>query len=184
MKVEQVSDALTEAVNDALTMIGKTVEIDDASFDNQEANVVLSTIFLKGQIIGKVMLGLSLECAAKIVSEMLGQSVAGDSHECFDGMGEILNIIIGGTKTKCASEGFDFDISIPTTKITKLPNIEKSANREVIISNFKGDTLSFQMILSYQMRVEPKAKKAEDIEKPKLSAAELLMKAMQDDSDS
>lgn len=66
---------------------------------------------------GSVLITFGAETAIKAVGGMLGMEFKEIDADVRDGVGELVNMIAGGAKTKLQAKGIDFELSIPNTVI-------------------------------------------------------------------
>ncbi|MEI8011535.1 MAG: chemotaxis protein CheX [Candidatus Omnitrophota bacterium] len=139
---------------------------------------VLSTIYIKGDIVGKVSIFLRAQGAAAIVGAMLCvEDLAPEAPETLDGMGELLNMIAGRLKTRLDPHKVSFDISEPSTRMTSIVAPGRWENN--LEQSFSVKGIHFRVLLSY--RVASKEDKIEPVPAPqkiKLTAAELLKQVL------
>ncbi len=64
---------------------------------------------------GSILVTLSEQIAMSAVGGMLGTALEEMDADVTDGVGELVNMIAGGAKTKIQQKGFDFELSIPNT---------------------------------------------------------------------
>lgn len=79
-----------------------------------ETSVVISIV---GDVTGAITLRCSKTFAASVASKMLGIEIDPDSEDMKDAVGEVLNMIVGATKTYYANGTDPFKLSVPTTII-------------------------------------------------------------------
>jgi chemotaxis protein CheX len=66
---------------------------------------------------GSILVTFSKESALSAVGGMLGMEFTEMDADVRDGIGELVNMIAGGAKTKLQAKGIDFILSIPNTVI-------------------------------------------------------------------
>ncbi|MFQ5649184.1 MAG: chemotaxis protein CheX [bacterium] len=66
---------------------------------------------------GSVLITFSDAIALKAIGGMLGMEFTEVDADVRDGVGELVNMIAGGAKTKLQNKGIDFELSIPNTVI-------------------------------------------------------------------
>jgi len=168
---------LDEAVAEAFSIISLSPERVTASRVNDFNEGVNSLIMFKGDLTGKINLFVPLNDASEIVSLMLGSNLKQEDHnEIIDGIGEVLNMIVGGVKTRSVVNKFDFEISVPSTRISPMPKdtqLNKSENLSKIYNFKEKEKLTFYIFMSYLVKEKEEEKKQEP-ETPKISAADLL----------
>lgn len=172
--------ALSKAVIEA---VGSVYDLPQLMADDQGVyglEGVFSTIYLKGDIVGKVSVFIRDSSAARVVARMLGvDDLEEESSKTLDGIGEVLNIITGCFKKNIDSHQVHADISVPSTRLTSvLPPGRWENNVE---QSFSAGDVTFKIMLSYRL-VSTEEKKGvpppTGMAKMKLSAAELLKQAL------
>lgn len=69
---------------------------------------------LTGRAAGCIGIAAGLACAQKIVSRIVGEDVADVTQDdAAGGLGEVLNMIAGSTKTRLAGTPYHFELTIP-----------------------------------------------------------------------
>lgn len=68
-----------------------------------------------GTLRGVILLTFGEKLAINLVSMLLGTEIRSIDAEVRDGVGELVNIIAGGTKTQLQEKGIDIGLSIPYT---------------------------------------------------------------------
>lgn len=153
-----MNDALNQAVSAAAvemfqSVLDKTPEASPATevslnARTYEASVVISFV---GTISGAFALRCSLKMAAGIASQMLGTAVAEGSDDMKDAIGEFFNMIVGAAKTRYASDGEPFKISVPTMVVGSnyVLHIKAGESDKLSLLEFHcdGDTLSIEVYL-------------------------------------
>ncbi len=76
--------------------------------------VISGIIGLAGAYKGNIALHFSKNIALKSISAMMGMDCDELTEEMNDAIGEIANIVAGGTKTELATQDVSFDLSLPT----------------------------------------------------------------------
>ncbi len=171
--------ALTNAVMDAfggVYHLPQAISSDDSLYG---LDGILSTIYLKGDIVGKVSLFMKSESAAHVIAAMLNvDELAPESAETLDGVGELLNMVAGRLKTRLDEHHLRFEISVPSTRLTSVISLGKWENNLEQI--FSADGTSFKVLLSYRLasKEDTAPPPATAQVKLKLSAAELLKAAL------
>jgi len=137
---------------------------------------IVSTIYLKGDIIGKISFFIRTSGAAKIVAGMLGvDELEEDSGDVVDGIGEVLNILTGCFKKHLEPHQLKVEISIPSTRMTGLMPAGRMENN--IEQVYTSRDVAFKVSLSYRFVIK---KEKVSLSPPsaqvklKLSAADLL----------
>ena len=117
-------DKLTEATTEVFeTMVFRTLTVGEVregdcptpKVDSVVAAVkVVGTVGFAGSQSGVVAFHSSLAAATEIAAAMLGMEPSDVNGEVPDAIGEITNMITGSFRTKMASEGDVWAISVPT----------------------------------------------------------------------
>jgi CheY-specific phosphatase CheX len=139
------------------------------NFNEIEEECVISSIGFNGTLEGTCALCLPDSSACVLVSKMINQPVKEVSADIIDGIGEIVNIILGGVKMKLQGTSDDFNISVPScikgSRMVILSDIKKTT---MINISYKFNNASFAISLMY------KEKPKEDAEAKKKKAMDLL----------
>jgi len=165
---------LVKAVGEAVGSVYAPPVLAESNESVYGVDGIVSTIYLKGDIVGKISLFIRCSGAAKIVANMLGVDDLPEEHsDVLDGIGEILNIVSGCFKKHLEPHKAGVEISVPSTRVTSIMPIGRWENN--IEQVFMAKDVAFKVSLSYRF--------IEKAEKPavlpaqtniKLSAAELL----------
>jgi CheY-specific phosphatase CheX len=153
-----MNDALNLAVRDATldmfqSVLGKTAQgaapvESAANARTYETAVVISFM---GGISGAFALRCSKKLAANIASQMLGTDIAEGSDDMRDAIGEFFNMVVGAAKTRFATNGEPFKISVPTTIIGDNYVLHIKANEAEKLTRIdfgcEGDSLSVEVYL-------------------------------------
>lgn len=75
---------------------------------------VSGIIMILGDITGSFIFSLDSQTAVKAASAMVMEEFNEINEEVEDAVGEIINMIVGGLKTRISSENIDFELSVPT----------------------------------------------------------------------
>ena len=139
------------------------------NFDDMQEECVISSIGFNGTLEGTCALCLPDSSACSLVSRMTGQKVDEVSVEIIDGIGELVNIILGGIKMKLEGTDFAFNISVPScikgSRMVILSDIKKTTTINV---RYKFQDAFFVISLMY------KAKPKDDADAKKKLALEKL----------
>lgn len=165
---KSLQQAGIEACNGLLIPVSLTD--DDSSLYGTDA--ILGTIFLKGDLKGKMMIFIPPKAAKRIVGIMLESSFDENDAEVIDGIGELLNIMVGCFKSHCFKEKFTFEISVPSVRMSSV--IKVDAYENVFTQLFTCKDITFKAVLGFNMvDSEEKAKQAQQAA-PQIDAADLL----------
>lgn len=170
---EFLQKTIIEAVAETFSILSLTpvpIDEDMSSYIQQGVN---SVIYLKGDISGRISFFTLRKNASQMVSLMLGSDVQEDSPDVMDGVGEILNMIAGGIKTRCVARGQNFEISVPSTRIISVGETDQVKRDDLIRQAFECADIDFQVSMSYRVNVTEKSPEPPAVN-PKASAADLL----------
>jgi len=92
---------------------------------------------------GSLLLSFPANIAFRAVGGMLGIEFTEIDADVRDGVGELVNIIAGGAKTKLQAKGIDFALSIPNTVIGPHHQIAPGASTTRTRVEFESDLGSF-----------------------------------------
>ncbi len=96
------------------TTFKETPQILPQSEEAAELNTqIIASMGLSGSLSASLALGLSEEGACLLVSKMVGMEIRSFNQDVIDGIGEIVNMIAGVTKTQFADLGCMFILSLP-----------------------------------------------------------------------
>lgn len=171
MEEEQMTELLQNAVQETfMTTFGGYPDL--LYFDNfneMEEECVISSIGFTGSIEGSCSLCLPDSSACNMVSKMIGQTVDEINVEIIDGVGEIVNIILGSIKMKLQGSNYDFTISVPSyikgSRMVILSDIKKTVT---IHRNYKYENVVFAISIMYKMKKKednPELKKQQALER-------------------
>ena len=138
MQEQEMKKILMSSVEETfLTTFGGCPDI--LYFDNfhdMEEECVISSIGFNGTLEGTCALCLPDSSACALVSRMIHQEVKEVSADIIDGIGEVINIILGGIKMKLQGTAFDFNISVPScikgSRMVILTDIKNSTDTKVV----------------------------------------------------
>ncbi len=178
---EALKDALREAVVDTFsaTLTLSVEETDEKILPSADEGIV-SSIGVTGKVEGNIAACLSSKAACLIVSKMLYMDIEEVDSDVTDGVGELINMIAGGAKTKLggAEGAYGFDISIPSTvmgvDLEFSGDTEKTSNLEM---NFKCEDFQFLIIFTYKVMESSEGSAAQTpVNDSKLQALDALSK--------
>lgn len=170
---------LTKAVGESVGSVYAYPEPanDDRSLYGLEG--IVSTIYIKGDIVGKISMFIRTVSGAKIVAKMLGvEELPEDSPDILDGVGEIVNIMTGCLEMNLEQYKIHVEISVPSTRVTSIMPIGRWENN--IEQIYKTEDIFFKVCLSYRfaLKEEKVAEALAPQAKLKLSAADLLKQVL------
>lgn len=173
----EFSKILNEAVVEAFGSVFADPILADKDPELYGMEGIFSTIYFKGDLVGKISFFIRGSWAALVVGSMLGvDDLDETAFETLDGTGEILNIVTGCVKKRLEPHKMKVEISIPSTRMTAV--IPPSRWENTIEQGFQARQVFFKVILSYRIATK-EDKASEEVQlKPKLTAADLLRMAM------
>jgi len=180
MEFENIlTDALKASVSDAFnTTLSLSPELTEEDF-GENFREVMSSIGFTGTIEGTLMFEVSCQGACAIVSKMLGMELEEVDADVCDGVGEVVNMLVGGIKMKVSEAGCKFEIGIPTTVTGHDIQISSNSTELTKMSyNFVCEEIKFSVIFIYKLHEE-----TEDSSKPsepekKVNPLDLLNQAV------
>ncbi len=142
------------------------------NFNETEEECVISSIGFTGTIEGSCAICLPDSSACRLVSRMINQEVSEISADIIDGIGEMVNIILGSVKMSLQGSEHDFTISVPSyikgSRMVILSDIKKAVT---INQSYKFGDITFAISMMYKL-----TPKQEDASLKKRLALEKLMK--------
>ncbi len=174
MQEEQMITLLQESV-DATFMTTFNAAPEIYYFDNfneMDEECVIASIGFNGTIEGSCAVCFPDSSACRLLSRMINQKIETISADTLDGIGEVVNIVLGGIKMKLQGTEHDFNISVPSyikgSRMVILSDIKKTV---CINRSYKLDDIVFAVSLMY--KVKPKE---DDVAlKKKLALAKLML---------
>lgn len=155
MEEETLNKYLRQSVEEAfLKLFGSAPEIlYFDNFDELEESCIISSIGFTGGLEGNCSASFPESSACQLVGKMLGQEIDEFSIDVMDGIGEIVNMIIGGVKLRMEDPKFSFEISIPTcvkgSRMVILTDIKKT---HMVGCNFKMEDIVFALSVVYKVK--------------------------------
>lgn len=92
---------------------------------------------------GSILITLSTATATRIIGGMLGERCRTINADVRDGIGELLNMIAGGAKTRLQQKGVSFELSLPNTVIGANHQIAAPASTSRTHIDFKTEAGDF-----------------------------------------
>jgi len=111
--------------------------------NNIAAGDVSGIIGITGDATGSLAISFSETCICSIVSRMLGELYTTASHEVFDAVGEITNMISGVARTHMEKEGMMVFAALPSVVYGKNHTIDHILDSPSIIIPFSTDKGTF-----------------------------------------
>ncbi len=176
---ELLFQVLTEAVEQGFGSVYHWPRLIPVMENQEGLEGILSSIYLKGDIVGKLSFFVQQRMAARVVAGLLSlDEVESGSSEVIDGVDEILNLVAGRLKKNLEPHQLNFSVSVPSTRLTRVIPVSTWGNN--IEQFFAAEDVVFKVLFSYRL---PSVEERETVRevpaaKSKLSAAELLRQAM------
>lgn len=129
MDASYITPFIDATKNVFMTMMGLTITIGKPQIRDtipNEAFDVSGIIGMSGDVIGTVMLSFTMESAKNIVAKFTGSEIDVNSEDFGDAIGELVNMISGGAKSKF--EGKNVSISCPSIVIGKDHTIQQPSD--------------------------------------------------------
>ncbi|HAJ57514.1 MAG TPA: hypothetical protein DCL35_07085 [Candidatus Omnitrophica bacterium] len=177
---EQVTLAVKESITEALTTIVSVMPVIKDSENmlelKDDGNVAVS-LGIAGKLEGTIFILFSQESAAKIISKILGCDPKELTSDSLEGVGEVLNIIAGGIKTRLEPAGYDFVLSIPSfVRTSDGLSIGSMAKMESLRLFVSCADCSFEFLMFYQVKSDTGKTAYERFKEQKSEAEEELRK--------
>lgn len=145
---ESTQEAFSTKLSDSLEMTEETI----LPINNES---LISSIGFTGTIEGSIAFCLDNKSACSIVSKMLDMEITEMDAEVRNGIGKIVNIIIGGIKMRMGNVKHNFEIGIPTViKGIQLEVFGASSNLTKVIKNFTCQDMKFSVVFMYKIHEE------------------------------
>jgi CheY-specific phosphatase CheX len=135
---------------------------------------ILCSISFHGDIMGNFAMGISQQDACLLVSRLLGMEFSGMSSDVTDGIGELVNMMVGGTKTRLEMTLPNFEISVPTIVTGQDLELARAHGAQAVSMGFKTNICAFGIMMIYRLVSEEEVKPLLD-EAAKVSARERLL---------
>lgn len=172
MVKERIPHYLEQSISDTFEKtFSQTPEVLSCdSISKIEEECVISSIGFTGLLEGSCSMSFPESSACKLVGRMLGEETSEFTSEVMDGIGEILNMIIGGVKMRAREADCFFDIGCPTyfkgSRMVILTGVQKA---HMVTRNFNLGDIVFAISLMFK-----EVKSQENKDKLKQDALALL----------
>ena len=153
LETELVTNSIWESAKEAFeTMIFLPIENTNGQSDPEQSDAtsLIGTITFTGQVQGSFSIlapMLGVEKIARAMLMMEPEDPMEGSDMC-DALGEVVNLVLGGIKTRLNEVAPDIQISIPSVNqgMKIHPFINKEMGRADVIANTDGHSLKMTMI--------------------------------------
>ena len=154
-----VVDVLVGAATDVFdTMVFRRLIARDTvwGFEARPVAQIVGTIGFAGSSSGLVAFHGTLAAAAEITEAMLGTPVDGASEAATDAIGEITNMIAGAFRTRMASSGDAWAITVPTVTVGSDFHIKPitTGDRAVVSFTMDQHEVYVELIITPAVRTE------------------------------
>lgn len=147
-----IKSALCESVKETMTtMFSLTPEVVE---DKHSGFHLICSIGFVGAVEGSLMITLSNAGACFFVSKMLGDEIKEVTPDVCDGVGEIVNMLAGGIKTRLSTTKYHFDINIPTVIAGEELNLMAGEGISQVRVGFKCDKIFFDTFAVFKLHGE------------------------------
>ena len=99
---------------------------------------------------GSIVISFETECILKIVSNMLMEEFTTISPEILDAVGEMTNIICGGTKASLNAHGYTFNMATPFVMYSPKADLKQLGNVPIHAVPFTTEFGKFQLELGFK----------------------------------
>jgi chemotaxis protein CheX len=120
--IADIIDVTKEVLSTMADFEAEAQNVEHIAHDANEVDVtdcfdITSVLGFSGGRKGSILISLTQEAAFRAVGGMLGIEIDTLNNDVTDGVGELVNMIAGGAKTRFQNRGVEFDLSIPNTVI-------------------------------------------------------------------
>lgn len=144
-----LNDSVKEAFSMTLSMDAQTIE---AELMPHVQEAIISSIGFTGKLEGNLSICVLNADACAMVSNMLGMEITEVTSDVCDGIGEIVNMVLGGVKMKISGPEMKIEIGIPTTILgNNMQVLSKKDKTFQLKYNFSAGTAKFTFILNYKI---------------------------------
>jgi CheY-specific phosphatase CheX len=162
--IKAIGEAVAAVFSTSLSLEAKTLTQMPAL---NVAHGMICSIGITGQLEGNITLGIANEAACLLVSKMLGMEFKEVTGDVTDGMGEFLNMITGGIRTRVANQlKYNFEISVPTVVRGNQIEVTKTHDTDMVEAGFGFEGGQIAVIFSYRLATAPAAPKVAAVAKP------------------
>jgi len=118
--IQDFIDVTVEVLSTMASFDARVADIRDIHGPGEENGVascldITAVLGFSGGRQGSLLITFSKDTALSAVGGMLGMELAELDGDVRDGIGELVNMIAGGAKTRLQSKGLNFELSIPNT---------------------------------------------------------------------
>jgi len=157
MNVEIINPFVNAVFNTFETMVGKCPTRESPYLkDNARAQGDVTGVigFAEKKLHGSVALSFPSFTAIKVYNAVMGENVNRLTRDVQDLVGELANIVAGGTKQVLAEKDLSHHISIPTIIVGKDHSIRHQLNIPVLVVPFtlEGDPFILEVTLKLTNR--------------------------------
>ena len=148
--IQDFIDSTTDALTTMSAVDVKTKSVEEINGQTNSMDVtacldITGILGFSGGRKGAILVTFPTEIALKVVGGMLGVELTEIDADVRDGIGEVVNMIAGGAKTRLQSKGINFELSIPNTVIGRNHQIAAPATTTRTRIEFETDIGDFFM---------------------------------------
>lgn len=149
---QNIESALFQSVSETIsTVFSLTPEVAEGKQNDYD---VICSIGFVGCLEGHILMTFSVAGACFFVSKMLDDEITAPNSDVVDGLGEILNMVAGGIKTRMASTGCSFDISVPTVIQGEGMKLRSGDDVSIVQTGFICEKFFFNTIIAYKIHTD------------------------------
>lgn len=142
-----ILNPFVEATVNVIKTMAQTNPTPDKAFvkkDNLSWGNVTGIIGIAGpKVSGNLVISFDEPCILDIVSKMLMETFTSITPDVVDAVGEITNMISGGTKSTLSKEGFSFEMATPLMITGQNVELKQLAKSPIIVVPFKTEAGKF-----------------------------------------
>jgi chemotaxis protein CheX len=154
-------------------------ERSDVNTFPHDDTTIITSIGITGRITGNIAFCILEPSAQKIVEKMLEMELEPGSSDIIDGIGELVNMIAGGTKTLLNDTECKFEISIPNTIRGNQLRSAQSVKDTLVEQNYVYEDINFTVKFNYRLKEEAEDGKDEQKAEKQQSAGNAMDKLSQ-----
>lgn len=145
-------------------------------YDLTDSNDIVCYIAIAGSLEGSGTIRLSEKGACKLASIMLCDEISEVNSDVIDATGEVLNMILGGVKSRLTSTHYDFEMSVPALIRDQGLLVDLDSDVKHISSVYNCSDFDFKIDFAYRLYGNEEDIEVQDsgFNKPQIDAGEYL----------
>ena len=168
---DKIANALTESAKECFqAVLSIDLEEFQGAVPSDSEHQIISCIGFSGALEGNLSVIFSNQSACAVVGKMLGMDFTEVTSDVSDGVGEVVNMTVGGVKARLTAE-YPMEISIPTTVRGNHIDISSQKDLIKIAKSFRSPGFEMDIVLCFKQHTEKPLVHAKGAS---LSAAEKL----------